>query len=56
MLVAQPAEEEVSGAKAMLSDGLYTRFGKPDFAFALSDGVWRRGAWGPINLQTGLPP
>lgn len=35
MFVAQPAEEAVSGAKAMLKDGLFTRFAKPDFAFAL---------------------
>ena len=34
MFVAQPAEETVSGAKAMLDDGLFKRFGKPDFAFA----------------------
>jgi hippurate hydrolase len=35
MLVAQPAEESVSGARAMLDDGLYKRFGKPDVGFAL---------------------
>jgi len=35
MFIAQPAEELVGGAKAMLADGLFTRFGKPDFAFAL---------------------
>jgi amidohydrolase len=35
MFVAQPAEELVAGAKAMLADGLFTRFPKPDFAFAL---------------------
>ena len=35
MFVAQPAEETGSGAKAMLADGLFTRFPKPDFAFAL---------------------
>jgi amidohydrolase len=35
MFIAQPAEELVGGAKAMLSDGLFTRFPKPDFAFAL---------------------
>ena len=35
MFVAQPAEELVSGAKAMLADGLFTRFPKPNFAFAL---------------------
>lgn len=37
MFIAQPAEEIVSGAKAMLVDGLFTRFKKPDFAFALHD-------------------
>jgi hippurate hydrolase len=35
VFVAQPAEELVSGGKAMLADGLFTRFPKPDFAFAL---------------------
>jgi len=35
MFVAQPAEELSSGAKAMLADGLFMRFGKPNFAFAL---------------------
>ena len=35
VLVAQPAEEIVAGARAMLMDGLYTRFPKPDFAIAL---------------------
>ena len=34
MFVVQPAEERVGGAKAMLKDGLYDRFGKPDFALA----------------------
>ena len=35
VLVAQPAEEAVEGARAMLKDGLHTRFPKPDFALAL---------------------
>lgn len=35
MLVGQPAEETVEGARAMLADGFYTRFGKPDYAIAL---------------------
>ncbi|MGJ7507466.1 amidohydrolase [Variovorax sp. GT1P44] len=35
MFVAQPAEETVSGAKAMIADGLFKRFPKPDYAFAL---------------------
>lgn len=37
MLVGQPAEETVSGAAAMLTDGLFTRFPKPDFALGLHD-------------------
>ena len=33
--IAQPAEERGTGAKAMLGDGLYRRFPRPDFALAL---------------------
>ena len=29
MAVFQPAEEAGDGARAMIDDGLYTRFGKP---------------------------
>lgn len=35
VFVAQPAEEILTGARAMLTDGLFTRFPKPDFALAL---------------------
>lgn len=35
MFVGQPAEETIGGAKAMLEDGLFKRFGKPDYGFAL---------------------
>jgi hippurate hydrolase len=35
--VGQPAEERIQGAKAMLKDGLFTRFPKPDFVFAIHD-------------------
>ncbi|MBM4168689.1 MAG: amidohydrolase [Ignavibacteria bacterium] len=35
VLVAQPAEETGTGAQAMLEDGLYQRFPKPDYAIAL---------------------
>ena len=35
MLIGQPAEEKVDGAVAMLKDGLYTKFPKPQFAVAL---------------------
>src|SRR5580698_1089872 len=38
MFIGQPAEETVGGAKAMLADGLFTRFGKPDIGLALHDG------------------
>lgn len=35
VFVVQPAEERFGGASAMLADGLYTRFPKPDYALAL---------------------
>lgn len=34
VLIAQPAEERIGGAKLMMDDGLYSRFPKPDFAMA----------------------
>src|ERR1700704_4277245 len=34
MLIGQPAEEVFRGAAAMLADGLFTRFPKPDFAIS----------------------
>jgi hippurate hydrolase len=37
VMVLQPGEETVEGAKAMLDDGLYTRFPKPDFILAFHD-------------------
>jgi len=37
VFVGQPAEETGNGAAAMLADGLYARFGKPDFAIAVHD-------------------
>jgi metal-dependent amidase/aminoacylase/carboxypeptidase family protein len=35
MFVGEPAAETLSGARAMLADGLYTRFSKPDYALTL---------------------
>ncbi len=35
MLVVQPAEERVLGARAMRDDGIWERFGTPDYALAL---------------------
>src|SRR5919108_1701762 len=37
VMVAQPAEETVQGARAMLADGFLSRFPKPDFAVAVHD-------------------
>jgi len=37
IFIGQPAEETVGGARAMLKDGLYTRWPKPDYALALHD-------------------
>ena len=37
MMVGQPAEEGLGGAAAMLTDGLFTRFPRPDFALSLHD-------------------
>jgi amidohydrolase len=38
ILVAQPAEERGMGAKNMVTDGLFTRFPKPDVGIALHTG------------------
>ena len=37
LFIGQPAEETVGGARAMLSAGLYNRFGKPNYALGLHD-------------------
>ncbi len=37
ILIGQPAEETGQGAKAMLKDGLFTRFPRPDYALAIHD-------------------
>src|SRR3954462_14622448 len=44
MFIAQPAEEVGAGAMAMLMEGLFTRFPKPDFGFALhANGAFAHG-------------
>ena len=44
MFIAQPAEEVGAGAMAMLTEGLFTRFPKPDFGFALhANGAFAHG-------------
>lgn len=37
VMIAQPAEERGMGARAMIDDGLFTRFPKPQFALAFHD-------------------
>ncbi|GAA6167756.1 amidohydrolase [Sessilibacter corallicola] len=53
MLVGQPAEERIIGAKAMMEDGLWKKFGVPDYALALhvSSGLEA----GVINVVEGSP-
>ena len=51
LLVGQPAEETGKGARAMLLDGLFTKFPKPDLALALHcDG---RFPSGHVNYRAG---
>lgn len=51
MFIAQPAEETVSGAKAMIADGLLVRFPKPDFGFAIHNEPLPAGS---LTLQQGV--
>ena len=51
MFIAQPAEEVVAGARAMLADGLFTRFPKPDAGFALHDGAF---PYGYVSYRVGV--
>ncbi|MDE2138172.1 MAG: amidohydrolase [Gammaproteobacteria bacterium] len=37
MIIGQPSEETIDGAKAMLADHLYERFGRPDMIVGLHD-------------------
>jgi len=52
LFIAQPAEEVVKGAKAMLDNGLYERFGKPDFALALHVAPYLKS--GTIGYRAGF--
>lgn len=51
MLIGQPAEEVVRGAKGMLADGLYERFGRPNYAIAIHD--WALLESGKVGFRTG---
>lgn len=51
MFIGQPAEEGGGGAKAMVADGLFTRFPKPDYGFALHVGP---GPYGYVGYKPGV--
>lgn len=51
ILIGQPAEETITGAKAMIADGLFTRFPKPDYAIALH--VDNKAPAGRIGIGSG---
>lgn len=52
LFVFQPAEETSAGAEAMIHDGLYSRFPRPDFAVALHDSA--DVPTGKINFRAGF--
>ena len=52
VFIAQPAEERIGGARAMMEDGLYERFPKPDYALAFH--VTSSLPTGTIAMQPGL--
>ena len=59
VMVGQPAEEMGLGARAMLADGLFTRFPRPDYALAFHDSadlpaglVGARPGWALANVDS----
>jgi amidohydrolase len=53
MLIGQPAEERIRGAKAMMDDNLWERFGQPDYALAFHVAAGLPA--GLVNVQEGSP-
>ena len=53
MLIVQPAEERVLGARAMRDDGIWERFGTPDYALAFH--VSSNNVAGVVNVTEGAP-
>jgi len=51
MIIGQPSEETIDGAKAMLTDHLYDRFGRPDRIIGLHDTSLH--AAGTVGLTSG---
>jgi amidohydrolase len=52
MLIGQPAEETITGARNMIADGFLTRFPKPDFGIALH--VGNELPAGSIGITSGV--
>jgi hippurate hydrolase len=52
MLIGQPAEEAISGAKRMIEDGLFTRFPKPAVGVALHVGNYLPA--GQVGITPGI--
>ncbi len=52
MLIGQPAEEAISGAKKMIEDGLFTRFPKPAFGIAVHVGNYLPA--GQVGITPGI--
>lgn len=52
VFVVQPAEERLGGAQAMIADGLYTRFPKPDYALAFHSDA--QGLAGTVGVAEGI--
>ncbi|MFC7048403.1 amidohydrolase [Emcibacter nanhaiensis] len=53
MLIGQPAEERIMGARNMMADHLWDRFGTPDYALAFH--VSANDEAGVINVSEGSP-
>jgi len=51
MFVGQPAEEGGGGARRMVADGLFSRFPKPDYGFALHVGPY---PFGYVSYKPGV--
>jgi hippurate hydrolase len=51
LFIGQPAEEIVAGAKAMLADGLFAKFPKPDYGFAAHVGPSQIGT---VDVKQGV--
>jgi len=51
MLIGQPSEETIDGARAMINDGLYERFGRPDYVVSEHD--WNGVPAGSVAMKPG---